>query len=356
MAIIKTYEMKNSSILRINFEKNHIQANPDYQRNSEIWTLEKRQLLIDSILNEYDIPKLYLHVLPKKKQKLNEKDYKYAIIDGRQRLETIWSFINGDFSLASDFKYLRNVNVNAGGFTYGDLSKKYPELKVMFDSFAMPIVCVETEDTELIEDMFSRLNEAVPLNAAEKRNAFGGQMIKTINFVSKHNFFREKVKFPNKRYQHKEVATKLLFIEYSLNETNKIIDTKKAYLDDFVKKFKVNNRLKAKPLEETVIQIIDMMNPIFTKKDILLKTQAIVPIYYLLFRELSPSGKVKSITRNRLVEFRDEIDNNRKIAEQDITKANFEMLEFDRMSQQGTNDYVSIKERLRIIKEFIDKS
>ena len=39
------------------------------------------------------------------------------------------------------------------------------------------------------------------------------------------------------------------------------------------------------------------------------------------------------------------------MAEKDITQANFELLEFDRMSQQGTNDADSIKERVRIFGE-----
>lgn len=54
----------------------------------------------------------------------------------------------------------------------------------------LPIVCVNTEndDLDLIEDMFSRLNEAVPLNADEKRDAIGGPMTKVIKYVSSNSF------------------------------------------------------------------------------------------------------------------------------------------------------------------------
>ena len=59
MSYISTFPKKNSNILRLLYEKDAINLNPEYQRNGEIWPLEKRQLLIDSILNDYDIPKLY---------------------------------------------------------------------------------------------------------------------------------------------------------------------------------------------------------------------------------------------------------------------------------------------------------
>ena len=85
-------------------------------------------MLIDSIINRYDIPKLYFHKLP------NAKDeFEYAIIDGRQRLETIWKFIDGDFALDSEFSYLRDSRVDMGGMTYTDLAKNYPKIKNQFD-------------------------------------------------------------------------------------------------------------------------------------------------------------------------------------------------------------------------------
>ena len=40
-----------------------IQEKPPYQRESSVWSLEKQQLFIDSLLNGYDVPKIYLHDL-----------------------------------------------------------------------------------------------------------------------------------------------------------------------------------------------------------------------------------------------------------------------------------------------------
>lgn len=51
-----------------------------------------------------------------------------------------------------------------------------------------------------IEDMYSRLNEAVPLNAAEKRNTLGGIMANLIRKIADHDFFRNYVAFKNNKW------------------------------------------------------------------------------------------------------------------------------------------------------------
>lgn len=355
MNTINTHAMGNSSILRINAEKDLINTAPEYQRHGLIWTLEKRQLLIDSILNDYDIPKIYFHVINDRLKKKFKSKYDYAIIDGRQRIETIWSFINGDFPLADDFSYFKDKYIRAGKLTYPQLASEYPKLKIIFDGFVLPIILVETDDIELIEDMFSRLNEAVPLNAAEKRNAIGGPMAKTIRYVADHPFFKKKISFTNKRFQHREVATRLLFIEYCLlYGNNKLIDTKKPYLDNFVRLYKNNKQLNAKELEDEVTFVLNLMMDVFSNRDQLLRSQANIPIYYLLFEDAYNSKAIKKITRRKLLKFKNDVSTNRQKAEEDIANSIFDLLEFDRLTQQGTNDASSIRERLRIIKEYFN--
>ncbi len=352
MPYIETNLLTQSSILKIYSEKEEIITNPEYQRNGDIWGLEKRQLLIDSILNEYDIPKIYFHKFSKEEKEKTGKDY--AIIDGRQRLETIWKFIDGDFPLATDFEFLKDASIQAGGLTYSDLAKKYPKLKIKFDSISLPIVAISTDDLELIEDMFSRLNEAVPLNAAEKRNAFGGAMAKLITKVASHKFFKENIGFSNKRYQHKEASAKVLFLIYSLTTgKKKVVDTKKLYLDEFVRTHKSKTDKEVDSLNKEVQSILTEMNKLFIKNDPLLKSQGTFPVYFLLIRDYQKDKKLDSFTRNMLVEFKDKLEKNRKKAEKDIGSAEYDLLEYDRMTQQGTNDASSITTRLQTIKTYL---
>lgn len=348
MAYIETSSLE-TNILLLYSEKDEIIINPEYQRNGEIWNLEKRQLLMDSIINRYDIPKIYFEKLPKDEKSSSEK--KYAIIDGRQRLEAIWDFIDGKYALADDFEYLKDEKIKAGGMTYSDLAKKYPKLKIKLDAIPLPIVTIETDDRELIEDMFSRLNEAVPLNAAEKRNALGGVVAKIVTKTSLHKFFKDKVNFSNKRYQHKEAAVKILFLVHSLTTgKKKVVDTKKIYLDDFVKSNKTKAESDFSAITKNVTSILDEMHKLFINKDPLLKAQGTFPVYFLLVRDYMQEKKIAKFSRDLLIKFRERLEKNRKKAEKNIASAEFELLEYDRLSQQGTNDASSIVTRLDILK------
>ena len=107
MSYIETHPLDHSTIQSIHSEWDAIVKDPPYQRNGDIWSLEKKQLLIDSIINRYDIPKLYFHRYEREESCRTGK--MYAIIDGRQRLETIVKFIEGGFALSDDFEYLEDL-------------------------------------------------------------------------------------------------------------------------------------------------------------------------------------------------------------------------------------------------------
>jgi len=352
MKPIRIIELRNSNVLRIYSQRNSIQINPEYQRMGDIWTLEKKQLLIDSILNDFDIPKLYFHEFPEIKVMKGGKKFKYAIIDGRQRLEAIWGFISNEFPLSEDFVFFEDSKVKAANLTYNEIAEQYPEVRGIFDSFSLPIISVITDDLDLIEEMFSRLNEAMPLNAAEKRNAFGGPMPAVIRKMENNKFFKTKVPFSNKRYQYREIACKMLY----LTRLESIMDTKKVYLDAFVKDFKKNkSERQVKDLEKAVIRNLSFLSEIFTSKDKLLRSQGMVIIYYLVIKEADKEEWVGRVTRKKLLDFEKNRQENRLIAEKDISKANYELLEFDRMTLQGTNDGVSIKFRLDTLSGYLKK-
>lgn len=348
MSYIETHPLPHSTIQSIYAEWDTIVKDPPYQRNGDVWSLEKKQLLIDSIINRYDLPKLYFHKFDRDEARRTGKHY--AIIDGRQRLETIIKFIEGNFPLGDDFEYLEDGKVRAAGMNYSELAKRYPKIKSRFDAFSLPVVTVETDEIELIEDMFSRLNEAVPLNSAEKRRAIGGDMVKAVDDIAKLSFFVEKVKFGNKRYQHKETAIRVLFILHHLRD-GKVIDTKKPLLDAFASEFKKGKLAYVRGLKADATALLSKLAAVFVEKDGLLMAQASVPIYAIAYKSMLDSGSQEKFSRTRLLKFQELRQANRIAAEKDIAKADYELLEFDRMSQQGTNDASSIKERSRILAE-----
>jgi len=349
-----------SSVLIVYSEKDQIQLAPEYQRIPGIWTHEKRQLLIDSLVNGFDVPKLYFHefVPPRR---IGAKQYRYAIIDGKQRLQTIWDFIEGKLPLSEDFKYLRDDKVDAAGLDYPTLATRYPQVKTRFDATLLDIITIRTDDIELIEDMFSRLNEAVPLNAPEKRGALGGPLPPAIKKVANHKFFKSHIPFPDARYRHRDLAAKFLYVEFE----DDIVNTKKSNLDKFVKDFKKwrdEGDKKANPaavtaLMDQVDKTLAAMVSVFGIRDTLLRQVGMITVYYHLYRQVRKTN-VEKVKREMLVRFEKNRERNREVVEQTGEAGpgvDIQLLEFDKHSQTP-NDAYAIRIRLKILLQYLKKN
>lgn len=324
-----------NSVILTYIDRDKVFMSPDYQRQGNIWSEEKKQLLIDSIINWFDIPKLYFHAFPELRL-IDGKKRKYAVVDGKQRLMAIWDFINNKFPLPNKFEYLSDPALDLSNLTYGELSKSYPQVKALFDNYPLAIMVVRTDDVELIEDMFSRLNEAMPLNAAEKRNAFGGPLPPLVRKLAHQPFFKTKLPFGNSRYRHFDLACKFLYLCHMKSPA----DTKKVKLDEFVKGFQRSKDLNtANKLDAEVKKTIAVMNKVFTANDPLLKNIGTLVAYFLIFREAALKGELNKIARKRFVEFETKREQNAAIAAQDIAKADYELLKFDELTSTVNDEY-----------------
>lgn len=345
------HDLRKNTVLYLYSQRDQIWTDPPYQRLGDIWTLDKKQLLMDSIINGFDIPKLYFrdYVALVDDAEGNPK-YRYAIIDGKQRLTSIWQFIEGRYALSEGFEYLRDPEVNAAGLTYSELATQYPGLRLEFDQTPLPVVTIVTNDEEIIEDLFSRLNEAVSLSAAEKRNAFGGPIPPLIRELVQHKFFIEKVPFSNSRYRHYDLAAKMLLFEHE----GKVADTKKAYLDNLVRGFKGRSEGEALNLAEHVNVVLDKMAGIFVDQDSLLESVGMIALYFLLFRAAFRDNKMERLTRRNLQRFEHKRLENRQVASNDIAQAEYALLEFDRYAQ-SPNDGFALEFRLNVLQSFVHR-
>jgi hypothetical protein len=81
-----------------------IDPTPDYQR-PPAWSRRQKQLLLDTILREYDIPKLYWRAVKR------SDGVEYEVVDGQQRIRTVWEFRKNDFPLAKDMDDVRGHKI-----------------------------------------------------------------------------------------------------------------------------------------------------------------------------------------------------------------------------------------------------
>ena len=147
-------------------EANKIWLNPEYQREA-VWTLSQQQLLIDSLLNGIDVPKLYF-------REINKGTYEFEVVDGQQRLRALQEFIikSDGFILSDDADSVEGIEVK--GKNFPQLPTK---LQMKLQAEPLDVVLLSTDYTdEDVEDMFLRLQNGTPLNAAEKRRGVPGNM------------------------------------------------------------------------------------------------------------------------------------------------------------------------------------
>lgn len=149
---------------RIN--RKELTVNRDYQRSPEVWPVQARSFLIESMLLGYPIPKLYIREITD----LATRSMKSEIVDGQQRSMAILHFLEGKFAISS-----RSELIEARGCRYDDLDE---ELKSKLVSYKLSAdVLTGANDDEIIE-LFRRINShTVSLNAEEQRHAqYQGEM------------------------------------------------------------------------------------------------------------------------------------------------------------------------------------
>ena len=184
--------------------RERIDTNPDYQR-PPVWSKSQKQLLIDTILRGYDIPKMYW-------RKVDKNPDKYEVVDGQQRLRTIWEFMNGDFSLGKNADPVNGLDLK--GITYNGNGKTVlpDDLRLSFDTYTLDVIVLTDTDEEEVREMFLRLQNGTSLKAQEKRNAMTGNMRDFVKQVASHKLF-EHCKFDNARYTYDLIAAQMIKVE-----------------------------------------------------------------------------------------------------------------------------------------------
>lgn len=315
-----------------------IDMNPSYQRRGRLWSATDKGYLIDSILNGFDVPKLYVADFTWANSALNEKRLPYAIIDGKQRFEAIFDFYDGKITLNDDFIFIEDPTLKLAGLGYQDLLKNHTEIAETFDTYNLSVMSVISSDEEPINDLFIRLNRSKPLTGAEVRNAMAGPAPGLFRNVAAHEFFTNYITFTVQRGQDLNAAAKLIMFEYE----GKLSETKKRNMDQFTRDAARSERGKnlLELAARRVIDTIGLMTQIFLPNDRLLGSAGTVPVYYWFVR--SAPAKSQQLIRPFLIEFERTRKENRELSVEDPGSRSIDrkLIDFDNFNR-STNDQAS---------------
>src|SRR6266496_5655180 len=204
---------KPRSILQWYLERDKLDLSPSYQRRGDLWPNRYKQLLINSVLNQFDIPKIYVADFTYIESNLNEHRKPFAVIDGKQRLTTFFAFLSDELRLDNTPVYVDGQKIEVDGFSYPDLQRSYPAVARRFEEFIPTVMSVISDSLEDIQELFIRLNLSLSISGPERRNAMPGPLPHLIRELSVHEFFRKYATFPINRGQDLNAAAKFLLME-----------------------------------------------------------------------------------------------------------------------------------------------
>lgn len=138
--------------------KRDLIANPEYQRAGRLWPNSAKSYFIDTVLKSFPFPKVYFHERLDKETKRPKRE----IVDGQQRLNCIFDFIDNKFSLG------RNA-VGHEGKKFENLTEEEQD---DFLTYTVSVDVIRNAERPEILQMFRRMNAyTLPLNEAEKRHS-----------------------------------------------------------------------------------------------------------------------------------------------------------------------------------------
>jgi len=253
---------KSWPVLSVCGIKAHIDTNPDFQRPA-VWSQSQKQLLVDTILRGYDIPKLYW-------RKLGSRPERYDVVDGQQRLRAIFEFNAGEFALPKDAEPIEDVA--AAKLKYSDLPH---ELRLRFDTYGLDVIVLSDTDEDEVREMFLRLQNGTTLKAQEKRNAMPGKMRDFVRSLASHALF-ENCGFANSRFSFDLVAAQMTEIEMHggpCNINNASLNSMYVKHADFD---------PASPKAKKIRRVLDYMLGCFPEKTPELERFSVISLYSLV--------------------------------------------------------------------------
>jgi hypothetical protein len=209
-----------------------ISDRPKFQRKY-VWTDRLASRLIESILMNVPIPPCYL---------AQDSDYKLDVIDGQQRIFSIYRFVRNQFKLR-DLEVLKDLNSKA-------FFEIPPSLGRKIETYTLRCVIVTNDsDPDVRFEVFERLNtNTMPLNSQELRNSISrGALIDLLSELASDESWLKILNHtkPDKRMRDEELI--LRFFAFHLLGINSYKTPQKHWLNEVADK---GRRLSPKRIEE----------------------------------------------------------------------------------------------------------
>jgi len=205
---------------------------PRFQRNY-VWSDKFASQLIESLILNVPIPPIYM---------AENESYEFDVIDGQQRVYSIYRFIDNQFKL-NGLEVLNELN----GQKFFQLEKKL-QSKIRHKSLRCVVITADSHP-EIKFEVFERLNtNTAPLNAQELRNCTSrGAFNELLGDLSEYEPWLNILgrKAPDKRLRDEELILRYFAFHHLGLETYRT--PQKHWLNEMAK---VGSKLNAEAVEQ----------------------------------------------------------------------------------------------------------
>lgn len=320
-----------------------IDLDADYQRE-KIWSRKNQEDLLDSIIQNIDIPKIYLAEVK------DDKQFDFECIDGKQRMATLLSFFKPEPTEDNPL----TVKVAGEKYTYKRLKKELPELAKKIENFDLTfIIYPKIEDEEFIREIFRRLQLGVRLNSGELLKTYTGTLRDFIYKEMGNNapFFRN-TKLSEKRFSRQFTLAQICINSFKRKETGDFGRARFTDLEDFLKEnynLDKNNENLVR-----IKEVLKLMDKNFGSDAEHISSRAVAVSAYLFVEDLYQNRKTSSISDfvKFYIKLLTEIKKNMELlSNYDKPKNTTIMEEFQKYILQASVEPYSIRRRNDFLKK-----
>lgn len=242
------------------------------QRQSAQWTNLQQSLLVHSILANYPVPAVYVEKTDSAETDDKGKAiYKYSVLDGKQRMTTVFSFINGEYALNEE-----TPAAKIEGESYTLARKTFEELdedvRQELLRFKFNIYAFEDATDDEIEEIFFRLNNSTPLSKPQKaRPLMGTENARFINSILTGSFFTEKCNFSKLQLRKSDDMCTLLQSMMLLDHKYGGYEYASISADEVMKYSAAIKGNYSEEQKDLLLEIIDYLDDAFDEKEKMLK-------------------------------------------------------------------------------------
>lgn len=297
-----------ANIEKMHDEKKVLSFDHPIQRKSEQWSDTQKSLLIHSMLANYPVPNIY--VLREDSQELDEKNkpvFNYFVMDGKQRLTSVLSYIWGEFPLDENIPAItiEDVEYQIAGKYFCDLDEpvQYEIKRYKFD-----IIAFEECSNREIEEIFFRLNNSTPLTKSQVAKAkVGVEIAELINGLLTSKFFTVSCNFSKAQLKASD-DQKVLIQSMMLLDTNNVPDFElKDFSENSILEYSESIRENYSDKQSNILKsAIQYLTDAFPEKNKQLRKISIPTLVYMA--DIAEDKEIKPMYFRQWFEFFTEED------------------------------------------------